>query len=127
MTDDSTRVPFWRAAPVIAHRGKRKLLIAYDGSDERSVGFPIPFTASSLRRLARRIDSPSQASCALLRARDGFPRLRTTGLLQCTRGRGHFVPEVVSVEKQDTSGDVAVDRPENRFYVGRICVKIRET
>lgn len=35
----------------------------------------------------------------------------------CTHGRGHFVPEVVSVRKQDTSGGVAVHRPEHRLYV----------
>ena len=54
---------FWRAAPVITHRGKRKLLNFYDGSNERSDLFPIPFTASSPRGLLIAI-APSHEGAA---------------------------------------------------------------
>jgi hypothetical protein len=107
MTDNSTRVPFWRAAPAIAHRGKRKLLIAYDGSVERSGCFPVPFTASSLRRLARRIACPRRQAVGSVEPGMAIHGSAQLDYSDCTHGRGHFVPEVVSVEKQDTSGGVA--------------------
>lgn len=100
MTDDSIRVPFWRAAPAIAHRGKSKLLIAYDGSDERSVSFPIPYTASFLRVLLgalTHLHRRAVHSCEYGMAFHGSAQLDCSG---CTRGRGHFIPEVVPVENK---------------------------
>jgi hypothetical protein len=87
ISDDSPlrgALPFWfqlSGEP----EDKRELVYVYDGSDERSVSFPVPFTASSLRRLARRIDPPSQAGCALFRARGGFPWLRNDWITPVAR------------------------------------------